>query len=172
MVLNDRLACLSERDDRHHEVRYRTVLFQAIAFSFILASHFEMIHYTCDRCRQEIDPTQSSRYTILIEVQRSEEEWNDDEAIDHLDALHQAIEADVADGHDLPEIMDHDIAMPRAETDEDCLGVEDPAELHDDSIATGEVVTQSFDLCESCYRRYRSNPLGRERNLKLHFSDN
>ncbi|MCR9211283.1 MAG: hypothetical protein NXI28_23900 [bacterium] len=129
-----------------------------------------MIHYTCDRCRQVIDPSQSSRYTIAIEVQKLEEEWNDDEAVDHLDALHQAIEADEAED-DLIEMIDHDAASPRNESEPECFA-EPTIELHDAPISTGETVSQSFDLCESCYRRYRSNPLGRERNLKMHFSNN
>jgi hypothetical protein len=130
-----------------------------------------MIHYTCDRCRQEIDPTQSSRYTIAIEVQKLEEEWNDDEAVDHLDALHQAIEADEAED-ELVDLIDQDAALPRNENDPGCFVDTTTIELHDAPISSGEVVTQTFDLCESCYRRYRSNPLGRERSLKMHFSNN
>ncbi len=99
-----------------------------------------------------------------------EEEWNDDEAVDHLDALHQAIEADEAED-ELDELIGHDAASPRNESEPECFA-EPTIELHDAPISTGETVSQSFDLCESCYRRYRSNPLGRGRNLKLHFSNN
>lgn len=52
-----------------------------------------MIHYTCDRCKREIDTTHQTRYVVQIEIQPAAEmgvELNDD--VDHLSELHQLLE--------------------------------------------------------------------------------
>ncbi len=53
-----------------------------------------MIHYTCDRCKREIDAMHQTRYVVQIEISAAMDdcpsEFDDD--IDHLSELHQILE--------------------------------------------------------------------------------
>jgi hypothetical protein len=101
-----------------------------------------MIHYTCDRCKRQIDPTDQTRYVVHIDIQSAAEgpmiEAEDD--IDQLTELHQILEGLGSD-----------------ELDCDCPG----------SSHRGR-----YDLCPECHRQFLKNPLGRDAMLALGFSNN
>lgn len=101
-----------------------------------------MIHYTCDRCRREIDPARHTRYVVQIEVQAAIDgslgEFDDD--VDHLSELNQLLEA---------------------------TGDEDLASELADASHRGR-----YDLCPECHRQFLKNPLGRDSMLALGFSNN
>ncbi len=53
-----------------------------------------MIHYTCDRCKQQIDPTTQIRYVVTIDVQSAEDAADAyDEEVDQLAELHLELES-------------------------------------------------------------------------------
>ena len=109
-----------------------------------------MIHYTCDRCKREIDTTQELRYVIKIETQAAAcDALNDidgiDDEIDQLAELHEALEG----------IADDDLQVP----DYDC-----------DCQASN--VGGRYDVCPECYQLFSKNPLGRDALLSLGFSNN
>lgn len=102
-----------------------------------------MIHYSCDRCRCEIDPQDDLRYVVKIEIQatmdpQAEAEPDDDR--DHLSEIEEILSELSEDGADA---VGEDIYQKR-----------------------------SFDLCPSCYRQFIKNPLGREQKASLGFSKN
>lgn len=53
-----------------------------------------MIHYTCDRCKRQIDPCDQTRYVVQIDIQSAADEpimeFEDD--VDQLNELHQLLE--------------------------------------------------------------------------------
>ena len=53
-----------------------------------------MIHYTCDRCKRQIDPNQQTRYVVQIDIQSSTDEpcSSVEDDIDQLAVLHQSLE--------------------------------------------------------------------------------
>jgi len=108
-----------------------------------------MIHYTCDRCRTPIDPTEDLRYVIRIQVQCiSEQESLDaanDSDLDPLSELHHSLES-----QDPERISANGLAAPDA---------------------AGDNLAQ-YDLCGRCYQRFVRNPLGRDTKPALHFSNN
>lgn len=101
-----------------------------------------MIHHTCDRCKQMIDPRSDMRYVVRIEIEAAVdphfEEY--DSGSDHLTELSQLLEAsdDYASA-----ILDEEIYQRRR-----------------------------YDLCSACYRQYCKNPLARELNAPFGFSQN
>lgn len=101
-----------------------------------------MIHYTCDRCKRQINTTDQTRYIVQIDIQTAagepEAEFEDD--IDHLNELHQILEG----MHDVP-AHEQDV----------------------DSCHHGR-----YDLCPECHRQFLKNPLGRDAVLTLGFSNN
>ncbi len=101
-----------------------------------------MIHYSCDRCRRDIDTSSDHRYTVTIEIEAAldgpEHELVDDP--DHLDELQDLI--DSAD--DLcSSVFDEDVYQRK-----------------------------QFDLCRSCFQQYIKNPLARETNSSIGYSPN
>ncbi len=102
-----------------------------------------MIHYTCDRCKREIDMTCETRYTVQLEVQAARDsqhaEFDDD--IDHLTELHQILE-----------------------------GIADEEEL--DYHSEESSLRGCYDLCPDCHRQFLKNPLGRDAMLAIGFSNN
>ena len=101
-----------------------------------------MIHFTCDRCKREIDSDLELRYTVRLEVQ----------------AMMEPSEVDVQDDRDhLLEIQE---VLERLDDELD--------ESSGDSIYQ----RRRFDLCPTCYRKYMKNPLGREVAPHLNFSKN
>jgi hypothetical protein len=101
-----------------------------------------MIHYTCDRCKRVIDPSDDLRYVVKLEVQAVidglSEEGDDDR--DHLMEIHEILE--------------------RAE------------DLEGDSVGDDIYQRNRFDLCPECYRRYIRNPLAAEPASQFNFSQN
>jgi hypothetical protein len=101
-----------------------------------------MIHYSCDRCKRDIDATADLRYTVTIEIEAAldgpEHELVDDP--DHLDDLQDMLES----------------------ADDLCSAV------FDDDVYQ----RKQFDLCKDCFRQYIKNPLARESNASLGFSKN
>lgn len=101
-----------------------------------------MIHFTCDRCKREIDSDLELRYTVRLEVQ----------------AMLEPSEVDVQDDRDhLLEIQE---VLERLDDELD--------ENSGDSVYQ----RRRFDLCPNCYRKYMKNPLGREGAPHLSFSKN
>ena len=103
-----------------------------------------MIHYTCDRCKRQIDIANQTRYVVQIEIQSAQEgcfaATEDD--IDHLAELHQVLEG----------LTEEEFA-DAAETDE--------------TTHRG-----SYDLCPECHKQFMQNPLGRDAMVAIGFSNN
>lgn len=104
-----------------------------------------MIHYSCDRCKRILDPTQELRYVVRIEAQAEMESMELDERDDDRDHLSEI--------SDILERLD----------DQD-----DDGDDADDDVYR----KLCFDLCPECYRQYLKNPLGRELTTQLGFSAN
>ena len=54
-----------------------------------------MIHYTCDRCKCEINPEEELRYSVQVEIKAVFDTTNhqvDDNDTDHLLELHEILE--------------------------------------------------------------------------------
>jgi hypothetical protein len=101
-----------------------------------------MIHYSCDRCKREIDAKNDLRYIVRIEIEaamdRDDCEIADD--VDHLMELEESLE-----------LMD---------------------DLDDTSIAKDIYEKKRYDLCADCYRSYIKSPVGREVSVPFGFSKN
>ena len=101
-----------------------------------------MIHYTCDRCKRQIDTTNQNRYVVQIEIQTAQEECvaaaEDD--VDHLAELHQVLEGMVDEEFD---------------------------EAEEETTHRG-----SYDLCPECHKQFLHNPLGRDAVMAIGFSNN
>ena len=102
-----------------------------------------MIHYTCDRCKRQINTDCQTRYVVKIEVQTAQEnafgEFDDD--VDHLSELHQILEGNLTGEDLLPE------------------GAEN-------------TYHGSYDLCPECHENFLRNPLGRDAVHAIGFSNN
>jgi len=101
-----------------------------------------VIHYSCDRCKREIDTSTDLRYTVTIEIEAAldgpEHELVDDP--DHLDEIQDMLDS----------------------ADDLCSSV------FDDDVYQ----RKQFDLCKDCFRSYIKNPLSRESTASLGFSKN
>ena len=102
-----------------------------------------MIHYTCDRCKRQINTDSQTRFIVQIDIQTAasevEPEFEDD--IDHLNELHQILE-----------------------------GMHEPVIATDAEAETSH--HGRYDLCPECHRQFLKNPLGRDAVLALGFSNN
>jgi len=103
-----------------------------------------MIHYTCDRCKRQIDTADQTRYVIQIDIQSAVDEPKSEieDDIDQLNELHQMLEG----------LTDEEI---------------DATEINSESSHRGR-----YDLCPECHRQFLKNPLGRDAVLALGFSNN
>jgi len=117
-----------------------------------------------------MNPEDNCRYVVQISVQCVDETLpTDDEAIDYLSELNEKLES---------ELMTDPCAITNVNpTALDKIDLTSQAAYRADESSTDDLVvadssTQSFDLCPDCYNKYCRNPLSRERNLKLHFSNN
>ncbi len=101
-----------------------------------------MIHYTCDRCKRQINTADQTRYVIQIDIQSAADEPKSDieDDIDQLTELHQMLEG----------MTDQPIDAEESE-----------------SSHRGR-----YDLCPECHRQFLKNPLGRDAVLALGFSNN
>jgi hypothetical protein len=102
----------------------------------------KMIHYSCDLCKCELDPTQDVAYVIRMEVypapcQAGAEIDNDR---DHLEDIHEVLERF--------EEFDADGELPESDT----------------------YKTRRYDLCADCCRKFLHEPLGRRGAPKFDFS--
>ena len=102
-----------------------------------------MIHYTCDRCKRQINTADQIRYVVQIDILTAADQLKPDleEDIDQLTELHQLLEG-----------------MTDASVDDD----DDPESSHHGR----------YDLCPECHRQFLKNPLGRDAVLALGFSNN
>lgn len=101
-----------------------------------------MIHYSCDRCRCPI-AQQSVRYVVKMEIEAT------------IDVSHETVEDVDQDG-----LLAMDEVLEKLEEevlDEDC---------------TVLYQRKAFDLCPACYRKFVSNPMGRENVIPFGFSHN
>jgi len=101
-----------------------------------------MIHFTCDRCKREIDPDTELRYVVRLEVQ----------------AMMEPCEVEVEDDRD--HLLEVQEILERLDV-----------EL-DDNVSEDVYQRRRYDLCPSCYRKYMKNPLGREVLPQFNFSKN
>jgi hypothetical protein len=101
-----------------------------------------MIHYSCDRCKCEIDAKNDLRYIVRIEIEAAMDR-DDCELADEIDHL-----------------------MELDET----LGQID--EMDDEVVGADIYEKKRYDLCADCYRHYIKNPLGRELTVPFGFSKN
>jgi len=102
-----------------------------------------MIHYSCDRCKRNMNPDSDLRYVVKLEIHA---------AMDPADA------EEIDDDRDyLLEIQD---ILERLEDEED------------DAIGEDVYQKRRFDLCPDCFRAYSKNPLGREVPAQISFSQN
>jgi len=101
-----------------------------------------MIHYSCDRCKREIDSNSDLRYIVRIEIEAAmdhlAEEVSDDP--DHLEALEDLLDS----------------------ADDFC----------ESSLSDECYQRKRYDLCVDCYRQYMKNPIGKEASLPFGFSNN
>ncbi len=101
-----------------------------------------MIHYTCDRCKRQINTADQTRYIVQIDIHSAADgivgDMDDD--VDQLSELHQILE-----------------------------GISDE-ELECGSPDSGH--RGRYDLCPGCHRQFLENPLGRDKVLALGFSNN
>lgn len=103
-----------------------------------------MIHYSCDRCRKEIDLENEIRYVVRLEAEAC------------MDQALTEIEEDRDHLMELSEILER------------------AADLEDDSIGDEIYQKKRFDLCSCCYRKFVADPLGMAVTAppQLNFSEN
>lgn len=101
-----------------------------------------MIHYTCDRCKRQINTQDQRRYVVQIEIQSAAEDFVGelDDDVDQLTELHQILEG---------------------------MGDDELECASEESSHRGR-----YDLCPECHRQFLKNPLGRDTMLALGFSNN
>ncbi|MEQ8787064.1 MAG: hypothetical protein RIC55_12220 [Pirellulaceae bacterium] len=102
-----------------------------------------MIHYSCDRCKRELDPEEDLRYVVRLEVCAMMEPLDVDDIEDDRDHLLEI--------QDILERLD----------DDQC-----------EAVADDVYQKQRYDLCCDCYKEYIKNPLGRDVPVHLGFSPN
>ncbi len=101
-----------------------------------------MIHYSCDRCKRQIESHEEFRYVVRLEVRAALDvgmEGVDESDDDSLMELHECL-----------------------------LAAEDEDLLLDDDYSQ----QLRYDLCPECYRQFMRNPLGRDQRLAPKFSNN
>ncbi len=101
-----------------------------------------MIHYTCDRCHRCIDPRQEIRYTVRIEIMAAADE-------------HTGL---------------HSMAHDHLDEIEQIIDGLESGDLND--CESGMYRRQVFDLCSSCHDRFVRDPVGRETQAEVGFSEN
>ena len=88
-----------------------------------------MIHYSCDRCKRDIDCLHEARYVLRMEVEMALDPCNEElvDDVDHLVDLEESL------------VSDCDFETSNAGTSHCCR--------------------KSYDLCADCYRQFMKNPL-------------
>jgi hypothetical protein len=93
-----------------------------------------MIHFTCDRCNRVIDLEQELRYVVRMEIEA------------FMDPIHEEEPQD-----DRDHLLEIDEILERAGCDTD------------ESIGEDVYKKRRYDLCPQCYRKFKANPLAREK---------
>ncbi len=101
-----------------------------------------MIHYSCDRCKREINTDLDLRYIVRLEIELADDHLAQ-ETVDDVDHL-----------QDLEELL---------ESNDEYCGAMLGDELYQ---------RKRYDLCADCYRQFMKNPLGRETSVPFGFSKN
>ena len=101
-----------------------------------------MIHYTCDRCKQVIDPQEDLRYTVRLEIQA---------ALDPVDG---------GDEDDRDHLLEVQEILERLEDEQS------------EEIGPDVYERRRYDLCASCYREFIKDPVGYHDSVQLDFSNN
>ncbi len=101
-----------------------------------------MIHYSCDRCKREINSDQDLRYIVRVEIEAAND-YIPDEVVDDMDHL-----------QDLEELL------------------ESSDEYGSSTLGEALYQRKRYDLCSDCYRHFMKNPLGKETSLPFGFSKN
>ncbi len=101
-----------------------------------------MIHYSCDRCKREINPDQDLRYIVRMEIEAADDHLSA-EVVDDMDHL-----------QDLEELL---------ESNDDYASSALGEEIYQ---------RKRYDLCSDCYRQFMKNPLGKEASVPFGFSKN
>jgi hypothetical protein len=103
---------------------------------------FAMIHYTCDMCKRELDPTEDLRYVVKMEVYAAMDPAGDaaDDDRDHMEEIQEII--------------------ARIEDD------------NDPNLGEDVYQQVRFDLCPECRRKFLKDPLGLEPAKAFQFSAN
>ena len=102
-----------------------------------------MIHFTCDRCKRELDPTEDLRYVVKLEVFAA---------------------VDLPESNDVEEDRDHLLEIHELLEHLDASGIE--------SSGDDLYHKHSYDLCPTCHRKFIANPLGHELAIQFGFSEN
>lgn len=102
-----------------------------------------MIHYSCDRCKREINSEDDLRYVVKLEVQAAMDPLEVDELEDDRDHLMEVQEI-------LERLEDGDSEALSDELYQRCR----------------------YDLCADCFREYIKNPVGHEGRAHFGFSQN
>jgi hypothetical protein len=92
-----------------------------------------MIHYSCDLCKRELDPSDGLHYVVKVEVMAAADPQDNgaiDADRDYLREIHDALEGTSEDALQL-------------------MGDQAHQQLR-------------FDLCPACCKKYLKNPLARE----------
>ncbi|TWU54551.1 hypothetical protein Poly51_32700 [Rubripirellula tenax] len=110
-----------------------------------------MIHYTCDRCKRQINADEENRYVVQIEIQTASEipiaDFDDD--VDQLNELNELLEGL------------HDESLEQELLSRESMEVDD---IEDQRMR--------YDLCQDCHLQFAKNPLGRDMLMAIGFSDN
>lgn len=102
-----------------------------------------MVHFTCDLCGTDLSTTGAPRYEVRIVAYPV---------------------------HSSDRIRDEDLAEDNLEAVSQLLQrIEEQGGDHEDLAAAKGF---RYDLCPECFKRYRKNPLNREKKLVLEFSEN
>jgi hypothetical protein len=99
-----------------------------------------MIHYTCDLCKRELDPSDDLRYVVRIEIAAA------------FDPVAGEEEGDRDHLEEIQDLLEHLEDAPGGQIGEDVY-----QELR-------------FDLCPQCRKRYCKNPLGGFASKVLNYS--
>ena len=101
-----------------------------------------MIHYSCDMCKCELDPTHDTSYVVRMEVYPAPVETSAaiDDDRDYLGDIHEVLER--------IEEFDADGQLPVSDTYRE----------------------RRFDLCGECCKRFLKEPLGRSTSPQFDFS--
>lgn len=101
-----------------------------------------MIHYSCDRCKRDIDPEHDLRYIVRIEIEAAMDHLNG-ESVDDTD--HLGIVEDLLESSD---------------------------DICSSALGDEIYQRKRYDLCAECYRQYMKSPLGKETSIPFGFSKN